>query len=325
MSKFSDMTVEDTLDYKAILEANGVELERSGEHWWMMQCPFHDDETPSLSVDVRDGSWRCFAGSCLEHGDFGQLLAEIAGDEPVQSVYKTGKSVSELRAAVEKVLLPQKFLGYSWKSFADRFGMIAGTPGEAYCLKRGLSRGTQTAFDLRWGLEGKWDHRVVIPIWSVYNNLISYCGRTVVQGVKPKTRKARTAYDTLFGFSRLVVDNPIPAVIIVEGEFDAMWLQQRDVPAVAQMGTHALTPAQIAILKTWARSVVFAYDGDEAGKVALFGRKATRDKPEIVGNYTRMSQHMPVYYVDLPDGKDPDELSDVEIKNYFGKWMSHVA
>ena len=58
-------------------------------------CPFHDDATPSLSVDPEKGLWRCFG--CGEGGDaitflqkarglsFGEaadVWREMSGEEP---------------------------------------------------------------------------------------------------------------------------------------------------------------------------------------------------------------------------------------------------
>lgn len=40
----------------------------------MVRCPFHDDRTPSMSVDLRDHLWKCF--SCGRGGDSWTLIQE---------------------------------------------------------------------------------------------------------------------------------------------------------------------------------------------------------------------------------------------------------
>jgi hypothetical protein len=42
------------------------EPKRQGRRW-VLRCPFHDDRTPSLSLDPDKGLWHCF--SCSAGGD----------------------------------------------------------------------------------------------------------------------------------------------------------------------------------------------------------------------------------------------------------------
>lgn len=47
----------------------------SGERYLMATCPFHADHTPSLSVTVASGAYRCFA--CGARGDLAKLIAGV--------------------------------------------------------------------------------------------------------------------------------------------------------------------------------------------------------------------------------------------------------
>lgn len=51
------------------------ELKQSGRRWWAC-CPFHDEDTPSFSVDPRAGLWHCF-GACATGGDQISFLQQI--------------------------------------------------------------------------------------------------------------------------------------------------------------------------------------------------------------------------------------------------------
>lgn len=43
--------------------AHGIKLGRANATGWAQgRCPFHDDQQASLSVNLRHGGWRCFAG-----------------------------------------------------------------------------------------------------------------------------------------------------------------------------------------------------------------------------------------------------------------------
>jgi DNA primase len=47
------------LDLVAVMRALGLELTRTGSNYFVL-CPFHREETPSLSVNPRAQLWRCF-------------------------------------------------------------------------------------------------------------------------------------------------------------------------------------------------------------------------------------------------------------------------
>lgn len=86
--------------------------------------------------------------------------------------------------------------------------------------------------------------------------------------------------------------------VLVEGNFDVVSLHARGITnVVAPLGT-AFTVDQAKLLKRFAPEVVLLFDGDEAGrKAARLSREAVRE----AGLSARIAQ--------LPDGKDPDEVS----------------
>ena len=40
----------------------GINLSPDSRGQAMVKCPFHNDKTPSLSINVVNGLWNCFAG-----------------------------------------------------------------------------------------------------------------------------------------------------------------------------------------------------------------------------------------------------------------------
>lgn len=86
--------------------------------------------------------------------------------------------------------------------------------------------------------------------------------------------------------------------VLVEGNFDVVSLHARGIDnVVAPLGT-AFTTDQAKLLKRFAPSVVFLFDGDAAGKKAV---RLSRDAIRAAGMNARVAT--------LPDGVDPDELS----------------
>ena len=65
--------------YVGKLSAPGSDGEAKG------LCPFHKDHTPSFSVNLATGMWRCFAGSCGQQGGVAKFTALVGGKDIVAS------------------------------------------------------------------------------------------------------------------------------------------------------------------------------------------------------------------------------------------------
>ena len=65
-----------SIDIVSLFESFGVKLEKKGSSY-MGLCPFHEDKTPSLSVDREKGVFHCFG--CGEGGDAIELVKRLKG------------------------------------------------------------------------------------------------------------------------------------------------------------------------------------------------------------------------------------------------------
>ncbi len=108
----------------------------------------------------------------------------------------------------------------------------------------------------------------------------------------------------LYGLNEALADTKEDEpLILVEGCFSVFRLMQADIPgAVASFGA-SLSDAQAALLLASGRSVILMYDGDEAGYAGM--RKAAGKL--ITGTLVRA--------IKLPDGRQPDDLSDDELRS----------
>lgn len=78
MARFSDQTIEkvrDAVDFVEVV-SNYTELRRAGERFSGL-CPFHEERTPSFSVDPRDKLYYCFG--CEASGDLFTFVGEKEG------------------------------------------------------------------------------------------------------------------------------------------------------------------------------------------------------------------------------------------------------
>ena len=70
------MNMENSLKRSKLFQEFGVKLHKKGKSW-MGVCPWHEDKTPSLSVDREKGLYNCFG--CGESGDAFDLVEKMKG------------------------------------------------------------------------------------------------------------------------------------------------------------------------------------------------------------------------------------------------------
>ncbi|MEZ4238895.1 MAG: DNA primase [Myxococcota bacterium] len=148
--------------------------------------------------------------------------------------------------------------------------------------------------------------RVIVPIRDERGRVIAFGGR-LLQGEGPKylnTPETRIYEKSKVLYGLDVARHPIQQrgrVLVVEGYFDVLSLQQAGYgEAVATCGT-ALTEAHLDRIRRLTRDVVLVMDADEAGL-----RAAERTLPLFV------EAGIQPWRLDLPGGKDPDECLRAE-------------
>ena len=81
----------------------------------IVHCPFHDDGTPSLSINLDNGLFICFA--CNEFGNYEQFIKKI-NNEPI-IIEKEKKYQPKTKLTLEEYAksknLPVDYLKYTWK------------------------------------------------------------------------------------------------------------------------------------------------------------------------------------------------------------------
>ncbi len=152
------------------------------------------------------------------------------------------------------------------------------------------------------GFYDRFRNRLMIPIHSETGALVGFGGRSL-DGGEPKYLNSPDS--EIFNKSRLLYNlhrskdamRRIDRAILVEGYFDAIAIDYAGVPGVvASMGT-SLTSGQASLIRRYARKVVIAYDGDDAGRAATL-----RAAPIL------LASGVDVQALDLMGEKDPDSL-----------------
>lgn len=188
--------------------------------------------------------------------------------------------------------------------------------------ERGFSEGELSAAGLaspstRGGVYDRFRGRIIIPIRDASGRPVGLGGRILPGAEGPKYLNSPAT--PLFDKSRTLyaIDQAKTAIrreklaVIVEGYTDVMAAHQAGFTnVVASLGT-ALTKGQVELATKYADFVALAYDVDLAGKAATDRGLLEELGPEMVNK---------VRVIEMPDGKDPDEL----IRSDPGAWVAAV-
>ena len=238
--------------------------------------------------------------------ELSEMLARVAGyyQECLQSNERAG---AYLRSrGLDEAICERFGIGYApdaWNEVLRRFG--ATDESRRALLAAGLIIERETP---RAGSEPWYDRfrdRIMFPIRNPRGHMLGFGGR-VLEGGEPKyLNSPETALfhkgQELYGLHEIrLARTSLKRLVIVEGYMDVVRLHQAGIAcAVATLGT-ATTPEHLKRAFRLVSEVVFAFDGDRAGRAAAW-RALQNALPEA-----RDGREMRFLF--LPDGEDPDSL-----------------
>jgi DNA primase len=300
-------TIKQAVTIEQVLGRYGVKLRRSGKEL-RGACPIHRGEgTDTFHANTDKNAFHCF--SCQAKGNVLDLVAamercslrdaalkvrdwfSISG--PLPETAKPATSTQLAKAEIGERGELNKPLNFQLQGIDYRHLYLAG---------RGIDPETAEYFGVGFFPgKGSMHGRIVIPIDNERGELVAYAGRSI-DGSEPK-------YKLPAGFKKnQVLYNLVRAaeetdghVILVEGFFDCIRVTQAGYPCVALMGC-SMSEGQENQLAAHFRRVIVILDGDEAGQ---------RAAAEIAGRLVRKTW---VRVVELPDGKQPDELGPEDLQ-----------
>jgi DNA primase len=129
-------------------------------------CPFHQEKTPSFTVNPERGIWICFG--CGESGDAIDFLTKHANLSFIEAIERLAQRAGielsyEGRSAGERGKLGRKSRLIAAHAAAVRFyhGLLVerpeGADARAYLAGRGYDRAAAERFQLGWAPAGTWD------------------------------------------------------------------------------------------------------------------------------------------------------------------------
>ncbi len=331
-----------------------VPLKKAGQNYQAC-CPFHSEKSPSFTVSPTKQFYHCFGcgahGTALgflmeyEHMSFPDAVAALAQD--------AGLAVPESAQGPERPKPPPAL----WDALeqAARFykQKLRDTPRAIDYLKR---RGLTGAIAARYGIgyapdgsplkqacanyaddtlvtsglvienEGRrydrFRDRIMFPIRNIKGQIIGFGGRVLDQGEpkylnSPETPLFHKGSEIYGLYEARAAIKSAGRAIVVEGYMDVVALAQHGVEfAVATLGT-ATTPIHARTLLRHTDQLIYAFDGDNAGRKAAW--RALENTLEA------LQDGKEVRFLFLPEGEDPDSYIRTHGQAAFLSLLDHEA
>lgn len=211
-------------------------------------CPFHDDQSPSLSIDLdRKGMFYCHSASCHAKGTsfigFYVKKHDVSYSVALQQIYeKYIRPIVPLHEVIE------------WHDALINSAIVQ----EWLLEKRGISHSTITRYKL--GFDGS---RVTIPIENEFGFLVNV-RRYDISG---KSDHKMLSYKKGYGKAALY---PPPAmsmstIVLVGGELDCLLGRQLGINCMCSTGGEGYWNEHFNDLLS-GKDIIILYDNDDAGR-----------------------------------------------------------
>jgi len=302
--------IKDVVTIKMVLDHYGIQLRRSGDEL-RGKCPLHKGEGDrTFHASVSKNAFNCF--SCGAHGNILDLVAAMEQGTIRQAALKLKDwfSISiqvsaeglEQRQPKQPKRATEKE-GASGENKPLEFELKGIDPAHPYLTTRGINREIAERFGVGYfSGRGSMAGRIVIPIHNPKGELVAYAGRSI-DGSEPRYNLPAGFHKSreLFNFHRTVKEiEEGRAVVLVEGYFGCIKVEQAGFPALALMGSSMSDEQEELLVSAFDRVLLFL-DGDDAGRAGT----------DEVSN--RLKRKMFVKVAELEDGKQPDQLNVDEI------------
>lgn len=329
-----------------------VDLKKSGNSYKGL-CPFHNEKTPSFTVDDRKQLFHCFG--CGEGGDVVSFIMHKEGLSYIDSMKylakKAGIKLDDTKSSTENKILNRYYdinkdiMMYFYKN------LLTDKACQIYLKNRGFRSNIVNTFMLGFA-KNSWDdllsyvkkkdyllddienlglikksqngkyydkyrNRLIFPIINYYGKVIGFGGRSI-DSTMPKYLNSPESQVfkkryNLYGLN-IFKKQSNKDIILVEGYMDVIGLNNQGIDqAVASLGT-SLTSDQAKLLKRYAKNVYICYDEDNAGI------KATDRAIEIL-----LDEGIKPNIISLEKGLDPDDFVKKYGRDAFIKKMDEAS
>jgi len=262
-------------------------------------CPVHHGDNPTaFVVDLERNRWHCYT-RCRDGGDAIDLVRRLQ-NVGFRQALRILDSIAHIQLPETRTATQGRIAAFL--PFTRQLQLQHDTP---FLRRKGILPTTAAHFNVgAWDGGGWLADCVAVRLHDPGGQPLGYAARTLdpkraARFGKWKFPPGLSKSSLLFGYHEVLQDLR-RAIVVVECPWGVLRLAQLGLPAVALLGCHT-SPAQRALL-VHAQSLVLLLDGDHAGHLGA---------REIL---TALGQVVPTKVASLPDGRDPDDLTDQELR-----------
>jgi DNA primase len=344
----SNIAISSVIGKKVKLKKRGKDL--------LGLCPFHQEKTPSFTVNDQKGLYYCFG--CGAGGDmikfiseteklnYSEAIKKIASDFNIEFP-KYNKTHTNNDVA-RKYLLLNTIQQFFWQNL--QHNLLA----KQYLASRGLNETTSNFFQLGFasnsyndlvnflqkqnfnntelletGIFGhknnkifnKFRQRIIFPIYNSQQQVVAFGGRSLDNELPKYLNSAETVFfkknQILYNFS-FAKKNIINLnfALLVEGYIDVITLYQYGFNNVVSGLGTAISQNHVQQIFSITNKIIACLDGDEAGI------RATRKLIEITLPLIKPDKN--ICFIFLPNKLDPDDFLKIHGKEQFQQLIGNA-
>lgn len=324
MSTYIDFkALRQSLDAEAIIKHYGLKVARRNGDQFTVYCPWHEDRRPSMGINASKRAFKCFA--CDSGGNLLDLVTRMEGHDPdmpegiragalaatalfgdghvaTSRDMATARLTKRAEVNVETGAVTNEAIGepYNDTPNAPLTFELKLSPHHRTLRERGFKPATYETFGIGLCKRGLMAGRLCFPLRDPDGTLVGYAGRWAeaeLPGNKPRylLPKAFNKSRILWNWDRIRVWEP-KHIVIVEGFWSVLRLDEAGIPAVATLGHQLFDPQIDMLISDGVEQVTVIYDGDDPGRTGTDEACAA------------LAKHLFVRSISLADGIKPDTM-----------------
>ena len=256
-----------------------------------LNCPWHNDKTPSLQIYPKTNTWSCFSSNCnAGSGDTIEMTQKMEKCTKHEALKKAAELCGEIKENKER-------------SLQDRFhqmrsSLLKSKKAIIYLFDRNLSKDLEIGFNSYQSGWKQLQNCIIFPLKDKSGKITSLYGRSIsdLKGSNHYYLKNRT------GLYPGYPSSETKTIIITEAIIDAATLlTHTDFTVLPLFGTNGWNEEHSEVTRNLQglEEVVFFMDGDEAGNKAI----------EIYAPLVKaMKPNIKISKVETPEGEDINSL-----------------
>ena len=277
--------IKSTLSIQTVLNHYNLSPDRNQR----LNCPWHNDKTPSLQIYPKTNTWTCFSSNCnAGSGDAIEMIQKMEKCTKHEALKKAAELCGEIKSEPS---LQERFIQM-------RSSLLKSKKAISYLSDRNLSKDLEIGFNSYQSGYKQLQNCIIFPLKDKSENITSLYGRSIsdLKGSNHYYLKNRK------GLYPSYPSSETKTIIITEAIIDATTLlTHTDYTVLSLYGTNGWNEEHTKCLSglPHLEEVIFFMDGDEAGN------KAIETYAPLV---KAMRLNVKVSKVETPKGEDVNSL-----------------